>query len=144
MVKKQELDRNLTVSGQVTAEDLQRLARDGVRTIINNRPDGEELGQLPAHEAARISQALGMTYLHLPVTSAGMGPGDAEAFAAAIGSSNGPVHAHCRSGTRSTNLWMLRRLAHDDITVDGARRWAAEQKADIGAAMAAFERSRTR
>ncbi|MBE7213346.1 MAG: TIGR01244 family phosphatase, partial [Gluconacetobacter diazotrophicus] len=137
MVKRQDLDRDLTVSGQLAVEDLHRLAQDGVRTIINNRPDGEEPGQLPAGEAARITEGLGLAYVHVPVTSANMGIDDAEAFAAAVTGSDGPVHAHCRSGARSTNLWMLGRLTHGSVTADEARCWAAERRVDLGPALAA-------
>ena len=46
----------LSVTGRLDRADIEALARSGVRTIVNNRPDGEDQGQLPAAEARRIAQ----------------------------------------------------------------------------------------
>ena len=35
----------ITISGQITPNDVKELAKDGVKSIVNNRPDGEEAGQ---------------------------------------------------------------------------------------------------
>ena len=47
----------LSVAGRLDRTDIDALAGAGVRTIINNRPDGEDPGQLPAAEARRIAEA---------------------------------------------------------------------------------------
>ena len=59
-----------SVSGRLDRSDLEALARAGVRTIINNRPDGEDPGQLPAAEARRIAELHGLIYHHIPITAA--------------------------------------------------------------------------
>ncbi len=81
-----------------------------MRTIVNNRPDDEDPGQLPAAEAGRLAEAHGIAYHHIPVTAASLSRADVEAFAAVLGSAPQPVVAHCRSGTRSTLLWALARM----------------------------------
>jgi uncharacterized protein (TIGR01244 family) len=81
-----------------------------VRTIINNRPDGEDPGQLQAAEARRLAEALGIAYHHIPITAATLSRGDVDAFAATLRDVPAPVVAHCRSGTRSTLLWALSRM----------------------------------
>jgi len=45
-----ELAPGLSAAGKLDRDDLEALAAAGVRTIINNRPDGEDPGQLPAGE----------------------------------------------------------------------------------------------
>jgi uncharacterized protein (TIGR01244 family) len=100
----------LDVAGRLDRVDIEALARKGVRTIINNRPDGEDPGQLPAAEAKKVAQAHGIAYHHIPITAASLTRGDVDAFAAALRSAAGPVVAHCRSGTRSTLLWALTKL----------------------------------
>ncbi len=144
MANLRNIDRTLSVTAQLTAADLPQLANLGVRTIINNRPDGEEPGQMPAREASRIASELGLAYHHLPVTLASLTVADAAAFASLVASSDGPVVAHCRSGARSTNLWVLSRLASGELTTEQARRWAEEQRVDIGGALAAFAREQGR
>jgi uncharacterized protein (TIGR01244 family) len=100
----------LSAAGRLDAGDIDALAQAGMRTIINNRPDGEDPGQLPAAEARRLAEAHGIAYHHIPVTAATLSRADVEAFAAVLKSAPQPIVAHCRSGTRSTLLWALTRL----------------------------------
>jgi sulfide:quinone oxidoreductase len=100
----------LSVTGRLDRPDIDALARAGVRTIINNRPDEEDPGQLPAAEARRIAEAHGIAYHHLPITAATLSRADVTAFAAALHNAPAPIVAHCRSGTRSALLWALVRL----------------------------------
>src|SRR6201998_4358005 len=100
----------LSVTGRLDAPNIEALARTGVRTIINNRPDGEDQGQLPAAEARRIPEAHGLAYHHIPITAATLSRADVDSFAAALRDAPAPVVAHCRSGTRSTLLWALSRM----------------------------------
>ena len=100
----------LSVTGRLDRPDIEELARSGVRTIVNNRPDGEDQGQLPAAEARRIAEAHGLAYHHLPITAASLARADVDAFASILHDAPAPVVAHCRSGTRSTLLWALTRM----------------------------------
>jgi uncharacterized protein (TIGR01244 family) len=100
----------LSVAGRLDRADIDALAGAGVRTIINNRPDGEDSGQLPAAEARRIAEAHGIAYHHIPITAATLSRADVDAFAAVLRDAPAPVVAHCRSGTRSALLWALTRL----------------------------------
>ena len=100
----------LNVAGRLDRADIEELARAGVRTIINNRPDGEDPGQLPAADARELAEAHGIAYHHIPITAASLTKADVDAFAATLQSAAEPVVAHCRSGTRSALLWALTRL----------------------------------
>jgi uncharacterized protein (TIGR01244 family) len=100
----------LSVTGRLDAPDIEALASAGVRTIINNRPDGEDRGQLPAAEARRMAEAHGLAYHHIPITAATLSRADVDAFAAVLRDAPSPVVAHCRTGTRSALLWALARL----------------------------------
>lgn len=104
------LGTQLSVAGRLDRTDIDALAGAGVRTIINNRPDGEDPGQLPAAEARRLSETHGISYHHIPITAATLSRADVDAFAAALRDMPAPVVAHCRSGTRSALLWALTRL----------------------------------
>ncbi len=104
------LSPGLSVAGRLDRADIEALARAGVRTIVNNRPDGEDPGQLPAAEARRLAEAQGLAYHHIPITAASLTRADVDAFAAALREAEAPVVAHCRSGTRSALLWALSRM----------------------------------
>jgi sulfide:quinone oxidoreductase len=100
----------LSVAGRLDRADIDALAAAGVRTIINNRPDGEDPGQLPAAEARRAAAAHGIAYHHIPITAATLSRADVDAFAAVLQDASAPIVAHCRSGTRSALLWALTRM----------------------------------
>ena len=105
-----ELAPGLSVAGKLDRADIDALAAAGVRTIVNNRPDGEDPGQLPAAEARQIAESHGISYHHIPVTAASLSRADVDAFAEVMASGAAPIVAHCRSGTRSTLLWALVRM----------------------------------
>lgn len=105
-----ELAPGLSAAGKLDRADIEALARAGVKTIINNRPDGEDPGQLAAADARRLAESLGIAYHHIPVTAVSLSRADVDAFASALKAAPQPVVVHCRSGTRSTLLWALSRL----------------------------------
>ncbi|MBV9827869.1 MAG: TIGR01244 family phosphatase [Alphaproteobacteria bacterium] len=105
-----QLAPGLSAAGALGRDDIDALAASGIRTIINNRPDGEDPGQLPAAEARRLAEAHGIAYHHIPMTAATLTRADVDALDAALKTAQQPVVLHCRSGTRSTLLWSLTRL----------------------------------
>jgi uncharacterized protein (TIGR01244 family) len=105
-----ELAPGVSAAGALDRGDIEALAEAGVRTIVNNRPDGEDPGQLPAAEARRIAESHGIAYHHIPVTGPSLSPADVDAFAAVLKTAPPPIVAHCRSGTRSALLWALARI----------------------------------
>ncbi|RQW39428.1 MULTISPECIES: bifunctional protein tyrosine phosphatase family protein/NAD(P)/FAD-dependent oxidoreductase [Sphingomonadaceae] len=93
----------LRVSPQIAASDMAAIAASGVRSIICNRPDGEEAGQPTAASIAAAAEAHGLRFAHVPV-AAGYGQGDVAAMARALAELPAPVLAYCRSGARSEQL----------------------------------------
>jgi len=109
-----ELAPGLSATGKLDRTDIEALAAAGVRTIINNRPDDEDPGQLPAADARKLAATHGMAYHHIPVTAATLARADVDAFADVLKTAPQPVVAHCRSGTRSTMIWALTRVRQGD------------------------------
>ena len=105
-----ELAPGLSAAGKLDRADIEALADAGVKTIINNRPDGEDPGQLPAADARKLAESRGIAYHHIPFTAATLTKAQVDEFAATLASAKGPVVAHCRSGTRSTLVWSLVRM----------------------------------
>ncbi len=99
------VEQDFAVAPQVTASDIADLAKEGLKTLINNRPDGEEPGQLSSAEARAQAERLGLQYIYLPVRTDTISAADLAAFARALKSSPKPILAHCRSGTRCYLLW---------------------------------------
>ena len=102
-----ELAPQVYVCGQLFEKDLQLVARQGVRSIMNNRPDNESPGQPPSADLARVAEELGMTFVHFPVVARSLTSQDIEAFAKACDELARPLLLFCRSGARSTKLWEM-------------------------------------
>ena len=97
---------DLSVAPQISVADVAEAARQGFRTIINNRPDGEAPGQPTSAEIEAAAQAAGIRYAHIPVAG-GPTPPQVEAVREIVDAAEGPVLAFCRSGTRSIVTWSI-------------------------------------
>lgn len=120
-LKISRLTDDLTVSPQPSPGDFPLLAARGVMMVVNDRPDGEEPGQLPAAEAAEIARANGMQYRHVPVKLTDISEDDVRAFGRALVQAAGPVHAHCRTGIRAATLWALNEVISGRKSADQVR-----------------------
>jgi sulfide:quinone oxidoreductase len=97
------------VSGQITAEDVEALAKTGIRSIICNRPDGESYGQPDFAEIAEAAKRAGLSARHIPITPGLVSASDVSAFSDALKTMPSPILAYCRSGARSASLWSMSR-----------------------------------
>lgn len=97
----------VSVTGQMSADEIRALAAEGYSTVICNRPDGEEPGQPPLAELEAAAKAAGIAFHHIPVSGGHFPESAISAFADALAGADGKVMAYCRSGTRSTCLWAL-------------------------------------
>jgi uncharacterized protein (TIGR01244 family) len=97
---------DFTTAPQISVADVAEAARQGFKTVINNRPDGEEPGQPAAAEIEAAAKAAGLAYFHLPVRG-GPTPDQVERTKAILAEADGPILAFCRSGTRSIVTWSL-------------------------------------
>ena len=102
-----KLDDKVLASPQITLDDVAEAAAQGVRLIVNNRPEGESDDQTAGDAIAAAADAAGIAYVAIPVTHAGFSEAQVRAMADALAGADGPVLAYCRSGTRSTLLWAL-------------------------------------
>ena len=63
MVNPRPMTVDFAVSPQIAEADFSALALAGYKTIINNRPDGEEVGQLTAEMAQQLAEAIRNAHL---------------------------------------------------------------------------------
>ena len=88
-------------------EDFAALAAAGIVMVINNRPDIEVPPDLSSAEMRKAAEAAGLVYIENPITMSSLGKDVGERQKAAIEQAEGPVHAHCGSGMRSTIAWAI-------------------------------------
>lgn len=97
---------DFSTAPQISIDDVAEAARRGFKTLISNRPDGEEPGQPTAREIAAAAADAGMSFYHIPVRG-GPTPEQIEATRLLLQDVETPVLAFCRSGTRSIVTWSL-------------------------------------
>lgn len=106
------LDGVLT-GGQPTAEDLEKLAERGYRTVITLRMPAEDTG---LGDEQTLVEGLGMRYVALPVDGAdGLTRANAERLSELLAAEERPILLHCGSSNRVGAL-----LALEAFYVDGA------------------------
>ncbi|HAL21314.1 MAG TPA: hypothetical protein DCP40_01060 [Stenotrophomonas sp.] len=101
----------------LTAAQLQALAAQGVRTVIDLRQPEEDRGY---HETAQ-AEALGLRYVRIPVAGAeGLDAANVRAVHQALQQSQGPVLLHCASGNRAGAVLALVNARYEHATPDQA------------------------
>lgn len=107
MTQPKRLSDRLSVTPQIDPANMQALADVGFRSVISNRPDGEEPEQPDWATIERAARDAGMEARHIPVTPGAISDEDAAHFGAALEELPGPVVGFCRTGMRSASLWAL-------------------------------------
>ncbi len=137
-----KLSADVTVASQPDLSEFRDIAAEGYVALINNRPDGEDPTQPGSEAEEEAADAAGLAYAHIP-----MGPvteSTVRHFQSVVKGAAGPVFVHCRSGTRSANLWAIGevldgRMAIDDLgpfsrqiglDLSGAAGWLRQHAAD--------------
>jgi uncharacterized protein (TIGR01244 family) len=117
---------HLSVADQPAPEQFPDCAARGFAAVVNARPDGEAADQ-PGNAAERAAaRQAGLAYHFVPVTGSSITEADVRAFQEAVRAADGPVVAHCRSGTRALALHVLGevldgRMARDEVGSFGRR-----------------------
>jgi len=113
-----KINNELTVSDQITIEDLKEIHAQGYKTIFCNRPDHESEGQLDFSVIEKEAQNLGIKTIHQPVIGGQISDNDIAQFGSYFEIAQKPVFAYCRTGTRCSTLWALshaKKLPIDEI-----------------------------
>ena len=112
-MKTVSVSESFAVSPQIRLEDMRELADAGYRTVICNRPDGEEPNQLDVASMRDAAQAAGIAFHHIPVSGGAFPPDVVEAFSKVREEADGKVLAFCRTGTRSITLDALANIENE-------------------------------
>lgn len=102
-----KMSTEFAVAPQLSGDDLEAARTEGFKTIICNRPDGEEPGQPRFSAIAEVAERLDIEARYLPVIAGKISESDVTAFAAYIAALPKPVLAYCRTGNRSKLLWTM-------------------------------------
>ena len=104
MVKMVEIADDFFVAPQLDPEDVATVAAQGIRSVINGRPDYEGEDQPAGRLIAAATYDAGLAYRHIPVETKNLSEQDVVAFARALNELPVPVLAFCRSGTTLSDI----------------------------------------
>ncbi len=98
---------DVCVAPQLTPAAMAEAAALGFRSVVNNRPDFEHGPDQPTSaQIEAAARAAGLEYRHLPVDGGYQSPEEIAAMARLLAELPRPLLAFCRSGARSTRLFM--------------------------------------
>ncbi len=104
------LSDDFSVSPQIAIADLQAIWDLGFRTIICNRPDGEDFDQPDVAKIEVAARTIGFDFAFIPAISGRAAMPHAIETRRVLANLSKPVFAYCRSGTRCTVIWSLMQL----------------------------------
>lgn len=98
----------LYVSRQLTERTAKLVAQYDIKTVICNRPDGEEPNQ-PDFETVKawLNEAGIEKVVYMPTTMEAINDAQLKEFQDMVAQSPAPILAYCRTGTRSAMLWAM-------------------------------------
>lgn len=100
-----QLNKQVSVSDQMTIDDVAELVDNGVELLVCNRPDGEDEGQAPFAEIKAEAEKQGMNTQLLAFSSYQIKNEDRDRLIELINTKQ-KMHLYCRSGSRSRRLWI--------------------------------------
>jgi uncharacterized protein (TIGR01244 family) len=119
----QKVNQHLAISGALTQGDLEQLATQGYRSIIDLRSDDEPaIGGLRPSQERQCAAGMNLSYLQLPVIFPKLEPTCINLVRDALERAMPPVLLHCASGRRAGYLAL--------IYLGCQGRWSAEQCLD--------------
>ena len=103
----QQIAPDFCVAPQLDPAAMAEAAAAGFKSVINNRPDMEGGAEQPSSvDIQAAAEAAGLEYRYLPVNGAYQSPDEIEAMRVLVDALPKPILAFCRSGARSTRLYV--------------------------------------
>ncbi|MBT7077650.1 MAG: TIGR01244 family phosphatase [Pelagibacterales bacterium] len=113
-----KIDKNQYVSGQITIDVIEEIAKYGITLIINNRPDNEEVDQVRSEELKLKAKSLGIKFIDIPFSGNSLTKENIIDFSKLIKNSYDEKSLFfCRSGARSSTIWGLASVLYLDLNI---------------------------
>lgn len=108
---------DLLIGGQPTQESLDRLAREGYRSVVSVRSEDEI-----DWDEQRHVEATGMSFQRIEMSNPvnEITDDEVEAFARFMDEREGPALLHCGSGNRAAGLWAAWLIEYEGVEPEDA------------------------
>jgi uncharacterized protein (TIGR01244 family) len=121
-----QINDDVTVGTQPTADQLAELARAGFRTVVNLRTVGEQDQPLSPEAEGKEVRALGMAYLHIPVSTKDLKAEQVDEFRREFADLPKPALVHCHVGLRAGAFMMMSLAVDQGMSGDQTLRQAEQ------------------
>lgn len=101
------LTKDIWVSEQLKLESISQLKKQGFKTIIDLRPDGEAIDQPTAADVKKSALVNNIAFAYVPVQHGDISNESVVALDKALSSNSKPILLYCRSGRRAARTWSL-------------------------------------
>lgn len=101
----QPLETGIEITSSLSVDELEDVKAKGFQAIICNCQAGESDAFPDESRFRQKADAIGLRWVHIPVSPGDYSQADIAAFAEAIQQLPRPILAFCRSGKRATHLW---------------------------------------
>ncbi len=116
MAAPRKLTKDIWVGATPTAAMLAQLSRFGIRSVICNQQDSEEIRILTSRQCENIAGQLGMSFAQAIVEDRyHVSEEEVRRFKAAYDAAPKPVFVYCRAGYRAALVWALSQLENREI-----------------------------
>ncbi len=116
MAAPRKLTKDIWVGATPTAPMLAQLSRFGIRSIICNQQDSEEIRILTSRQCKDVARQLGMEFTQAIVKDRHhVSEEEVKRFKQAYDAAPKPVFVYCRAGYRAALVWALSQLQDRDI-----------------------------
>ena len=102
-----EINENVTVGPQPSADEIRCLSHQGFESVINFRTNGEDEQPLSPDDEGQQVQIAGLEYVNIPVSMDSMNPELVDQFRSRFEALPKPIFAHCKSGKRAGAMVMM-------------------------------------
>ena len=99
------MSHKISITGQITPDQVSIIAENGFKTIINNRPDGEEPNQPTSAAIEAAGTKAGLAYKGGSFAGSGVDQNHSEEYATFFNQAQQPILLFCRTGNRSTGIY---------------------------------------
>jgi uncharacterized protein (TIGR01244 family) len=121
-----KINDDVTVGTQPTEDQLAGLARAGFRTVVNLRTVGEQDQPLSPETEGKEVRALGMAYLHIPVSTKDIKAEQVDEFRRKFADLPKPALVHCYRGIRAGAFVMMDMAVERGMSGDQTLRQAEQ------------------
>ena len=116
MAAPRRLNEDIWVGATPTAAMIVLLSRFGIKSVICNQDDSEEIRILTSKECEETAKSLGLGYAQAVVEDRfKVSEEEVKRFKQAFDSLPKPVFVYCRAGYRASLVWALSQLPERDI-----------------------------